>query len=232
MPRNKDLKRLVRGRMSKTGESYTAARAVLVSRDGTSQDSPYAGPRKDWPKLAGVRDEVVKEKTGRSWAQWVAALDARDAYRLSHRDLGRLVATEFDVAMWWTQAVTVGYERIRGLREVGQGRDGWYTAGKSRTVAVGVSTLFAMSKNARRRARWLPDGPAKVRTAITDKAIRFDWNDGTQVNLYFTPKGPSKATITVEHAKLSNKAAVAAAKAFWDERLNALAAVLRNSART
>ena len=32
MPRNKDLKRLVRARMSKTGESYTAARAHVLAK--------------------------------------------------------------------------------------------------------------------------------------------------------------------------------------------------------
>ena len=32
MPLNKDLKRLVRARMSKTGESYTAARAHILAK--------------------------------------------------------------------------------------------------------------------------------------------------------------------------------------------------------
>jgi hypothetical protein len=32
MPRDKDLKRLVRTRMQKTGESYTTARARIVSK--------------------------------------------------------------------------------------------------------------------------------------------------------------------------------------------------------
>ncbi len=37
MPRNKDLKRLVRARMSKTGESYTAARAKVIARSTTER---------------------------------------------------------------------------------------------------------------------------------------------------------------------------------------------------
>ena len=32
MPRNKDLKRLVRARMRKTGEDYTAARARILEK--------------------------------------------------------------------------------------------------------------------------------------------------------------------------------------------------------
>ena len=230
MPRNKDLKRLVRSRMTKTGESYTAARAVLVARDGKS-DTQYAGPRKDWPKLAGMKDEAVKAKTGRSWAEWVTALDEAQAYRLSHGEIAMLLSTEFKVGMWWTQMVAVGYERIRGLRTVGQDRDGSFNAGKSRTFPVGTSTLFEMFHDARRRKRWLPDGPTRIRTAVATKSIRFDWNDGTQVNLFFTPKGTAKTTITVEHAKLTSKADVSKSKAFWDERLDALGDALSKSAR-
>ncbi len=33
MPKNRDLKRLIRARMEKTGESYTAARSHLLSKD-------------------------------------------------------------------------------------------------------------------------------------------------------------------------------------------------------
>ena len=44
MPKDKDLKRLIRGRMEKTGESYTAARAQLF-------DPPTLLPAED-EKLA------------------------------------------------------------------------------------------------------------------------------------------------------------------------------------
>lgn len=260
MPRNKDLKRLVRGRMVKTGESYTAARAVLVRRRrttsapspapdetpiGSSSDalakrakaverpaSPSdAAPRKAWPKLAGMSDAVLVEKTGRTWAAWVDALDAVEAHRLSHRDIARLVSSRFGVGSWWTQMVTVGYERIRGLRAVGQRSDGTYNATKSRTFPADLSTVFAMFKDARRRKTWLPDGPAKLRTAIENKTMRFDWNDGTRVMLYFTKKGSEKTVVSVEHAKLTDKADAERRKAFWAARFDALAGVLKASSR-
>ena len=40
MPRNKDLKRLVRARMSKTGESYTAARSQILSKSKPKPKAP------------------------------------------------------------------------------------------------------------------------------------------------------------------------------------------------
>jgi hypothetical protein len=38
MTRSKDLKRIIRKRMKKTGESYTAARALVIS-DGKSKQA-------------------------------------------------------------------------------------------------------------------------------------------------------------------------------------------------
>src|SRR5512134_2636579 len=39
VPRNKDLKRLVRARMTKTGEAYTAARAHIIRKTTTRNQS-------------------------------------------------------------------------------------------------------------------------------------------------------------------------------------------------
>jgi hypothetical protein len=44
MTTNKDFKRLVRGRMQKTGESYTAARANLLKHSPTP--TPKQAPRR------------------------------------------------------------------------------------------------------------------------------------------------------------------------------------------
>ena len=48
MPRNKDLKRLVRARMQKTGEAYTAARAQIVAKPRSRITAPgsIAQPRR------------------------------------------------------------------------------------------------------------------------------------------------------------------------------------------
>ena len=221
MTRNKDQKRLVRARMGKTGESYTAARAVLLREQG-ARDVVDAAPRAQWAALAGMGDDAVAARTGRTWAQWVSALDADQAHRLEHRDIAALLATRHGLDAWWSQTVTVGYERIRGLRDVGQRRGGSYDANKSRTFPVDRATLYRQFGDARRRRRWLPDGPTRVRTASVDRSMRFDWDDGTRVHLAFLDKGPGKCTLTVQHTRLASRAAVERAKAFWHERLDAL----------
>lgn len=219
MTANKDLKRRVRARMAKTGESYTAARAALAKT--------YAAPRKQWPALAGLSDDAVKKATNRTWADWVRELDAAEAYAMSHRDIARHVgATYDDVSAWWAQTVTVGYERIRGLREVGQKRGGKFDANKSRTLPVDVATLYRAFKDGRKRKRWLPEGVERVRSSTENKAMRIGWNDGTVVLVTFTAKAENKSAVSIQHTGLPNKKAAEATKVFWHERLDALKALL------
>ena len=61
MPTDKDFKRLVRGRMHKTGESYTAARAQL--RKQKPATSPVPRPSQ-YAAIAGKSDALIKERTG------------------------------------------------------------------------------------------------------------------------------------------------------------------------
>ena len=181
MPRNKDLKRLVRARMSKTGESYTAARAHVLAKPSAKpratalraaesrKTSVSRAPRPNYAELAGYSDDVLKAKTGCTWERWVGVLDYYGADKMAHRDIAALVHKKFKIAGWWSQAVTVGYERIKGLRARGQRRDGSYEANKSRTYNVPVETLFAAWADARKRGRWLDGEIGKVRTSTADQ---------------------------------------------------------------
>ena len=141
MPANKDFKRLVRGRMQKTGESYTTARAHLLTQKPAAA-AAVAAPAAarpaavDYAKLGGRSDAIIKERTGCTWERWVKALDYAQAYTWTHREIAQHVHEKYEVPGWWAQAVTVGYERIKGLRAVGQRRDGSFEANKSRTFAV------------------------------------------------------------------------------------------------
>jgi hypothetical protein len=231
MTTNKDFKRLVRGRMLKTGESYTAARAILIKTgradrqtSGPTAKTPVA--KTDYAKLAGRSDEVVKANTGCDWDRWVKALDHVKAYEWSHRDIARYVHEKYKVPGWWTQTVTVGYERIKGLRAIGQRRDGGYEANKSRTYPVPLARLYRGFSDKRNRAKWLPGVDLAVRTATKDKSMRITWPDGTSVVVGFLSKGSGKSAVQVQHGKLPDKTATDKVKAFWGERLDALAEVL------
>lgn len=225
MPANKDFKRLVRARMQKTGEAYTAARARLL-KTKRSNPKPVAI---DYAKLAGISDAAIKAKTGCTWELWTKALDYAHAHEWPHRQIAEYVHKKFKVGDWWSQTVTVGYERIKGLRAIGQRRDGTFEAAKSKTFAVPLARLYRAWSDPKLRAKWLPDD-FTVRSASAQKYMRVTWSDGTTVVLGFTKKGAVKAQVAVQHTKLSDRAAVTKMKSFWQERLGALGKVLLSNA--
>ena len=56
-----------------------------------------------------------------------------------------------DLADWWSNNVTVGYERITGLRLPNQSPDGTFTASKSKTVHIDPTMMRAMLLDERTR---------------------------------------------------------------------------------
>lgn len=217
MPKQKDLKRVVRSRMQKTGESYTAAR-VQVLRKKVEPTPTYA-------EIGGKSDAILREKTGRDWAGWVKALDALGAVEKPHREIARSVAS-MGASSWWSQTVTIGYERIRGLRDKGQRRGGGgYEISKTRTYGVPITKLFAAVAGPRVRRRWLP-GAVTVRGAIPLKRVRLSFGDGTLAEIAFTAKGVSKSTVAVVHSKLADRTTAEQRKTWWADRLDVLGGVL------
>lgn len=212
MPIQKDLKKIVRARMQKTGEAYTTARLHIVSK------------KPDLAELAGMSDAAVKKATGRDWEEWTSTLDAARSHEKPHAEIAQYVHS-LGTPDWWSQMVTVGYERIRGLRDKGQRRGGSYEASKSRTFAVPVAKLYAAFANARVRKQWLPDALA-IRTKNENKTIRASMDDGTLVQFYFMEKGDGKSSVAVQHQKLADKASAEKMKTWWGEKLDALKEIL------
>ena len=216
MTRQRSFKRLVRTRIEKTGESYTAARAVLL----TAVEDPQPAA----PRMLATSDETIRRRTGRGWEEWFDLLDEWGAAERSHREIARWVAEQQGVVplAWNAQAVAGSYERARGLREVGEHADG-YRITASKTVAVPVDRLYEAFADVSRRERWLSDGQLRERTALKPKSVRFDWADGeTRVNVFFTAKGERKSTATVHHVRLADAAEAERMKAYWRDRVAAM----------
>ena len=119
MTRQKSFKRLVRTRMEKTGESYTAARAGLLAGEEERQAA-------EQPWLA-TSDEKIRERTGRGWEEWFDLLDEWGAAERTHREIARWVAEQLGIGplVWAAQAITSSYERARGLRALGETEQGF-----------------------------------------------------------------------------------------------------------
>jgi hypothetical protein len=166
----------------------------------------------------GMSDAAVKAKTGKTWAQWFALLDKAGAAAMSHKDITALLSARHKLADWWSQMVTVGYERVRGLRALHQKADGFSTS-VSRTLAAGLDQLFEVWDDARTRGAFLKEAVV-MSTRNPGKNLRFAWErDGGRVEVRFVAKGPEKAQVTIDHSGLASGAAVTRMKTFWADAL-------------
>jgi hypothetical protein len=216
MTTQRSFKRLVRSRMEKTGESYTAARAQLLS-----------GAEPQRISLA-TSDETIRERTGRGWEEWFDLLDEWGAADKTHREIARWLAGQQGIhpLAWNAQAIAGSYERARRGRQVGEHEDG-FTVTATKTVAVPVERLFDAFVDASLRAAWLPDGELRERTATKPRSARFDWGeDGTRVHVAFAAKGEAKSTAALSHERLADGAEAERMKSFWRERVAGLKEVL------
>jgi hypothetical protein len=240
---DKDRKRIIRARMQKTGESYTTARTHILSISKKSErerttgapaaatGAAAAAPSIDYAALAGMSDDKVSAKTGRTWQEWVRVLDGDGAAKMAHRDIAGLLSETHGVGDWWSQTVTVGYERIKGLRDRGQRRDGAYEAGKTKTFNVPVKTVFDAWASDTMRRRWLKGVKTTVRTSTSPKTVRLQWPDNTIVVIGITSKGDTKSVVSVVHTKLPDKAASDAVKKEWTTHLDELTTFLTTKTR-
>lgn len=234
MTKQKTFKRRVRTRMEKTSESYTAARRRLLAQSERQvEPEPAPGPE----TTAGnsgtgvsenrVSGEVVTGKTGRDWDSWFTLLDKWGAQERKHSEIAGWLTGEHGVAGWWAQSITVAYERARGLRVPGQGRDGAYSVSASKTVNVPVEMLFRAVGDAEMRSRWLPQDLLGVTTSSPHKSTRGRWDGGDgRVAIEFVAKADGKSQIALAHEKLPDPESARRMKAYWAERLNELKRLL------
>jgi hypothetical protein len=220
---DKSFKRRVRERMSKTGESYTAARGHVAQK----RDRVKAARTRLAADAKPVSDQKIKEATGRTWEAWLSILDRWGARDRKHGETVDFLMTH-DVEGWYAQAIAVGYERSRGMRLKHQQADG-FTIYASKTIAVPIDVLFNAFVDSRKRKRWLTDGAMSLRNSRPGLTARFNWEDGsTRVTVSFEDKGPSKSTVAVAHERLADPDEAETAKALWKERLVRLKSFLES----
>jgi len=129
MTKERSFKRRVRERMSKTGERYTTARSQVVQKRDRLESTRLSDTT-DRPS-----DDKVLDVTGKKWDTWFSVLDEWGARERKHGETAGYLSEEHSVPGWWAQAITMWYERSRGLRLKHQQADG-FTVYASKTIAV------------------------------------------------------------------------------------------------
>jgi hypothetical protein len=249
MATQKVFKQRVRTRMAKTGESYTTARLQLLRKastpgvtgpralaldptptvppaEGETAGAETSATRADTAAPPPTSDDAVVRASGRSYEEWFRLLDAWGATDRNHAQIARWLVAEHEVNGWWSQSITVAYERARGMRARHQMPSGFEVA-VTRTVNVDAERLLTSFTSPSIRRRWLPGADMPQRPTTAAGTARFDWPDPpSRVVVVVIAKGPGKSLASVTHEKLPDAESAERQKAAWRERLAALKAFL------
>lgn len=233
MTSNEAFKKKIRARMARTGERYAAVRRALIDRgpsglsvpSGGGTDTPAANT---WVAQPEHSDETIRRETGRGWDEWVTIIDAGPGREAGHTAIATWLRDEQRVDGWWAQGVTVGYERITGLRLPGQMPDGTFTVSRSRTLDLDPEAFRAALEDDRARATMLPGFTSVARSKPGVKAPRFALTGGEDARelgvIQFSVESVKGRTrVVASHEKLPTVAAAETWKAFWADWLDTLA---------
>lgn len=248
MTLQKKLKKTIRARSQKTGESYTAARRqVLQARDKKTpavQLDPETipvvsapAPSKS-PFKGGVTEESSRQKTGHGLDHWFAILDAFGAMDKGHTATAAFLYNEHGVPGWYAQGITLAFERARGLRVPNQTCDGTFQVSVSKTVPASVAEVVKVLKSADRRALWLQGAddalvnaldaaftgakPREVKTKGDGYAwLRYRWDEST-VTIYINGKPNGRTSVVADNIDLAGTEQVEQRRAQWRVALEGL----------
>jgi hypothetical protein len=236
MTRDRKLKKAIRTRAKKTGESYAAARRQYLKPARAADVPAPTTPRR------GMTDAVSLKATGQPLDHWFRVLDAFSQGRKDHTAAVRHLYDDHHVPGWYGQGITNAWERLRHGRVQNQTCNGDFSVSVSRVVEGGVAAVAAAVADRARRARWLAQAdPALVRAlaAALDGGkskglkqasdararLRFKW-DGHTIELRVDAKAGGKTSVVADNMELPDLAAVEARRAAWRGALDGLRAYL------
>jgi hypothetical protein len=221
MTSQESFKRRIRERMTKTGERYAAARKVLLDQATARQQ----GRSRQWVSEPETSDDAVREATGKSYDEWCDIIEAWGAAGgdpTDHPAVAAHLQSDLNLSGWWAQSITVGYERITGLRLPYQRADGTFAVSKTKTVAIDADVLRKMLLDDSHRADLFPRKSTELRSKPTTKALRIGIGPGVAV-FDINDSGDDRSTVTVRHEKLPTYDNVEEWRFYWNDWLDAVA---------
>jgi hypothetical protein len=248
MTQQKKLKKAIRARTRKTGESYTAARRnVLTSQrkaKPTVSAAPLAGTGKTPVARRGVKRQGRKgeagviKRTGHGYDHWFAILDTFGAPARGHTASAAHLYNDHGVPGWHCQMITVEYERERGLRAVNQSCAGDFQVNVSKVVPASLAEVVDALRAAPRRAAWLRGAEPSLRRALEAAlagpkprqitmrksgvaGLRYPW-DGGAVEIAVMGKPDGRASVVASMTKLKGTEEVEERRAQWKVALEGL----------
>jgi len=194
------------------------------------------------------REPAVVKKIGKSWNAWFAILDKWDAAARGHKATAKYLLEVHQVSPWWSQTITIEYEKARGLRVTGQRDDGTFEVSVQRSLQANASQCYTAFTEPERLNQWFThDAHLELRTGgqyrngdgdlgvfkIVEphRRLRFTWNNpdhcpGTMVNVLFVDRDDGGCTVQITHSKIKDRAGFEGMKTGWTHALDSLKSLL------
>lgn len=198
----------------------------------------------DAPKSPTLDD--AKSATGKSAAEWFAALDAAGGIAKGRKALSDFLFKERKVDAWWTTTLVVEYEKARGAKEK-DGKPTGYAICVTKSIAAPAKAVYAAFTGSATLGKWFGskvtcdakdggtfecgDGERGEYLRVrADKDLRFRWDDakranGSIVDVAFKEAG-GKTGITLNHARIQERAHADELRAAWGAAFDTLKQLL------
>ncbi len=192
-----------------------------------------------------LTNDACKAATGKTLDEWFAYLDEFDGLAKGRRAINNHLYGELKIDIWWTSAIAVEYERVRGAKEK-DGRYKGYFICSTKTINAPIDKVYAAWATPESLSKWFgegttgkvadgeafsnPDGNKGVYKRVREnKDLRFTWQgqeDESIVDVQFSDKGNGKTGLLVNHDRLQTRAEADGVRNAWAEALNKLKALV------
>lgn len=196
-----------------------------------------AAPRREF------RDEVVLQKTGRTRAAWFAILDRFDCRAKGHTATAAHLMSRHHVSPWWSQAITVQYERDRGIRSYGEQADG-FALTVQRALAVPSERVWRALTDAsevsawrttKQRQEFRPGGRWRnadgsrgtFERRVEGRYLRITWDEprrapGSIVEMEVLDRGEDRSIVKLTHRRIRSAEEREDLRSHWSWAMDSL----------
>lgn len=197
------------------------------------------------PRAApSISEAAVLRATGHGWDHWSAILD-RFGPAQGHTAMARHLREAHGLSPWWSQEVTIQFERARGLRKPLERPDGRFEVTVSRTLPIAQRAAWDAWTDACTIGTWRTakvtqdvrvggtyrnaDGDRGTFLAVdAPRRLRFTWDNpahapGSVVEVRFDARDARTTVVRVTHGRMRTQKDADATKVVWGWALTSLA---------
>jgi hypothetical protein len=165
-----------------------------------------------------ISDKTIEKATGSTWQTWFERLEGIGARDMPHKEIAAKLVADYHVAGWWAQSLTVRYEQVIGRRKVGQNNKGEFSVSASRTISGTMDEAFHWwLTTVQSHAEFNGVEIISSSTTKTEKwrNYRAALRDGSRVVVGIYAKTPTKASLGLQHEKLTSAESAEAWRVYW-----------------